>query len=59
MKKFELTAEEVELVKTALGFSNEIVNSMVAAYGGNNEEPTAIDNLLTRINQWQDENTTH
>lgn len=52
-KQFSLSAEEVEIVKTAI----EICEVLIKGYCGDDcePEPNEVDKLLTRIKQWQDD----
>lgn len=60
--QFTLTAEEVGVVKSALLFLGQEVDAKIhylESYGKKRPELSktdeTIDNLLTRIKQWQDE----
>lgn len=62
-KKFELTAEEVEMVKNTLTGLKVLSVAIREAYNigvnkTNNSEGIDLiaDNLLTRIKQWQEHN---
>lgn len=56
---FSLTAEEVDIVKTALEMSRDICicDAMLKGLSGDDYEagPNGFKKLLARIKQWQDE----
>ena len=53
-KKFELTAEEVALILPILQNQRNLENAVLEAVGYK-YKPTALEYLLTRIKQWQDD----
>ena len=52
---FTLTAEEVELILPILQNQRNLEEVVLNAFG-NKYKPTALEYLLVRIKQWQDEN---